>query len=24
VPWWVTGVGIVHAADSLRALLGTR
>jgi len=24
VPWWVTGQGIVHAADPLRALLGTR
>jgi len=24
VPWWVTGRGIVHAADPLRALLGTR
>jgi hypothetical protein len=24
VPWWVTDRGIVHAADPLRALLGTR
>jgi len=24
VPWWVTAEGIVHAADPLRALLGTR
>ncbi|MGI9062704.1 MAG: hypothetical protein ACR2FQ_02640, partial [Pseudonocardiaceae bacterium] len=24
VPWWVTGGGIVHAADPLRALLRTR
>jgi len=24
VPWWVTDSGIVHAADPLRALLGTR
>jgi hypothetical protein len=24
VPWWVTEGGIVHAADPLRALLGSR